>query len=201
MRSTCGLKPMSSMRSASSRTSTATASSDDEPAVDEILQAARRRDDHVRVAAPRRACAFERHAAVDGRDLDRRRRRPAANSSVTCDAELARRDEHERGGPAVGRVEALDDRDRERERLARAGRALREDVAAAKRLRDDERLDLERRVDAARCEQLAHGLGHAERTKICQLVSTPSDVEIPCPKAGDAISRERGLSALRHDSR
>ncbi len=65
-------------------------------------------------------------------------------------AELARRHEHERAGLHVGRVDALDDRDRERERLARAGRALREDVAAAQRLGDDERLDLERRVDAAR---------------------------------------------------
>ena len=46
--------------------------------------------------------------------------------------------------------------------LPEPGRALREDVTAAKRLGDDERLNLERRVDAARRKRVAYGLGHPE---------------------------------------
>ena len=46
--STCGRKPMSSMRSASSSTRIATLSTRDEPAVHQILQPARRGDEDVR---------------------------------------------------------------------------------------------------------------------------------------------------------
>ena len=84
------------MRSASSSTSTETVVERDEPALDEVLEAARRRDEDV--GAARRS----RPACAAGR---RRRRRPRGSpraaptssiASVTCDAELARRHEHER---------------------------------------------------------------------------------------------------------
>ena len=82
--STCGLKPMSSMRSASSRTRMRIRSSDDHPALREVLEPARA---WRRRRAPRAPCrlAPERDAAVDGR-----RRggpsasRPTTSSSVTC---------------------------------------------------------------------------------------------------------------------
>ena len=92
----------------------------------------------------------QRHAAVDGRRRGCRARAPtSSNASVTCDAELARR-ARARAPPAWRRSgsSALDDRDRERERLAGAGRALGEDVAAAQRLGDRDALDRER---ACRC--------------------------------------------------
>ena len=67
---------MSSMRSASSSTSTLHVVERDEAAVDEILQPAGRRDDHVRVLRLV-GLRLQRHAAVDRRDLDARRRRSA----------------------------------------------------------------------------------------------------------------------------
>ena len=108
-------------------------------------------------------------SAARRRRPTRRCRSPAisANSSVTCTQ--SSRVGTSTSANGVPRVSALDDRDRERERLARAGRALREDVTAPECLRDDERLDLERGVDAARCEQFAHGLGNPEGTKVCHL--------------------------------
>ena len=139
----------------------------DEVAVDEILQPAGRRDDHVRGFRLVRL-RLERHPAVHRRDLDL----VAGDQRELLGhlhAELTRRDEHERRGARLGRVEALEDRDRERERLAGSGRALGQDVAAAQRLRDHERLDLERGFDAARGQQPAHGLGHPEGTEICHL--------------------------------
>ena len=56
IRSTCGWKPMSSIRSASSRTSDPDAVERDEPALDQVLQAARRRHEDVGVAGAL-ACA------------------------------------------------------------------------------------------------------------------------------------------------
>ena len=119
-------------------------------------------------------------------------------ASVTCDAELAGRDEHERGEPRIGRVEALDDRDRERERLARAGRALGEDVAAAQRLGDDERSGS---GTASRCRcsasNVADGLGDAERRRkfighcVLELLRVGRDpVADLVTTKGDAISLE-----------
>ena len=81
--------------------------------------------------------------------------RPAPHPSLSADVDspvdLSRPSApspHERLRAARGRVEALDDRNREREGLAGAGGALREDVAAAQALRDHLALDRERRLDA-----------------------------------------------------
>ena len=79
--------------------------------------------------------------------------------------ELAGGREHERGrGRLAGRDE-LDDRQREGERLARAGRRLAEDVAALERVRDDEGLDTKRLDNAAGGERLLDLRAHAERAK------------------------------------
>ena len=184
---------MSSMRSASSSTSTLTVSSETQPAVDEILQAARRRDDHVRVLRLV-GLRLQRHAAVDGRDLDVGRRRSAR--TPRSPARRARASARARARTACSSASsALDDRDRERERLAGAGRALREDVAAAQRLRDDERSGS---GTGRRC-RVRRALRTRPRTprgnENLSLVSTPSDVEIVCPKKE---TRSHGNAAHPH---
>jgi hypothetical protein len=173
---------MSSIRSASS----AHLAEREQLAVDEVLQAARRRDDDVRLLRLLRL-RLQRYAAVDGRHLQA----VAGDHRELLrhlDAELAGRDEDQRERLRVRAV--LDDRDRERERLAGARRALRQDVAAAQRLRDDELLDLERRVDAPGGQRFAHGLGHTEGTKIGQLSQLLLDSRSSF-QGGDSISRER----------
>ena len=109
----------------------------------EILEAARRRDEHLRVARGLRLGA-ERHSAVDGNGADAARAADLLERLGHLRSELARGHEHERLDAGRVRVEPLDDRDREGEGLAGAGRALREDVAAAERLGDRGGLDGER---------------------------------------------------------
>ncbi len=78
------------------------------------------------------------------------------------DRELAGGNEHERGrGRRVGR-QALDDRDREAEGLARAGLRSREHVVAGGGVRKHLGLDREGRLDPAGGERLDHGRVHAE---------------------------------------
>ena len=67
--------------------------------------------------------------------------------------------------PRAGR-EALDDRQREGEGLARAGARAGQHVAARDRVLQDERLDRERPVDAAHAQRLDDGSGHAERGEV-----------------------------------
>ena len=155
IRSTCGLKPMSSIRSASSRTRHPDAVERDEPALDEILEAAGRRDQDVGAARALRL-ARDRRAAVDGRDAELLRAWPISSSSAgDLRRELAGRHEDERRRLAVGGLGALDDRQAEGEGLARAGRRLGQHVEAGERVREDERLDRERRGDAALLERTA----------------------------------------------
>ena len=111
--------------------------------------------------------------------------------------------------PLASGVEPLDDRDREGERLAGAGRALREDVAAAERLGDRGGLDGERRRDAllvedgarrhprrrARGNRLqAQAAWQAFRSSLYSFLS----VEIAPPASreptGDAISLESRIA-------
>ena len=79
-----------------------------------------------RCARPSRrfACARDRRAAVDGATREALRAGELLELVGDLERELARRHEHERGGRRAVGVGALDDRDRERERLARAGRRL-----------------------------------------------------------------------------
>ena len=150
MRSTAGRKPMSSMRSASSRTSTCTCSS-----------VRRRGRSGPRAGrAWRRGCASaaaslvwraNAGAAVDGGRCESAR--ACATSSKLVDDLGRRARASARGrappGAALGVGEPVDDRQAEGERLARAGRRLDEHVAAGKHVGDDEALDGEGLGDAA----------------------------------------------------
>ena len=137
------MKPMSSIRSASSRTRTSTPRQVDRALVDEVEQAAGRRDDDLGAGAELRDLGTEADAAVHGRGADRpvacrrcgRSPRPGSRARAS-----ARRRGHARGWPllaavAAGRVEVLDDRQHERRRLAGAGLGAGEHVAAV----EDER--------------------------------------------------------------
>ena len=194
-RSTCGLKPMSSMRSASSSTSTSTASRSTSP---------RSTRSCSRPGVATITCAsfaslrlrLQRHAAVDRRDLQSS---PAisANSSVTCTQ--SSRVGTSTSANGVPRVVALDDRDRECERLARAGRALREHVAAPERLRDDERSGsgTGRRCRARRARSHTASETPRERKSVTCLNSFGRRDHVS--DGGDEISRERGPSAFREN--
>ena len=60
-------------------------------------------------------------------------------------------------------VRALDERDPERERLARAGRGLGENVEAGERVRQDELLDCERFVELVLGERVNERRADAQR--------------------------------------
>ena len=133
----------------------------DRAALEDVLQAAGRGDDDVRAAGALHL-ALDAGAAVDGGDGQRAGVRDVVHVVDDLQRELARRGEDQRGGAAIGRLEALDDRHGEGERLARAGGRLGEDVVAGEDVRDDERLDGEGVGDAALGEHVAHDFGHAE---------------------------------------
>ena len=71
-------------------------------------------------------------------------------------------DEDQRGRTRIRRVEVLDDRNRERERLPGPSRRLREHVAAVEDVGENEGLDPERPVDVALCECLRNAGRHAQ---------------------------------------
>ena len=78
-------------------------------------------------------------AAVDGGDAQRAGVGDAADLVDDLGRELARRCEHQRRRARVLGADALDERDPERERLARAGGRLRDHVAAGERVADHRR--------------------------------------------------------------
>jgi hypothetical protein len=133
----------------------------DRAPVREVLEAPGRRDQDVGAARPLRL-RTDLRAAVHGRDAQPARLRHVAELIGDLDGQLARRDEHQSGG-ATGRLDSLDDRDRERERLAGAGPRLGEHVAPGQGVGHDERLDREGRLDPSAREGRGHPLGHAER--------------------------------------
>ena len=136
----------------------------DEAPVDEVGEAARRRDDDVSDACPL-ALRAERHAAVDGDHREAARASERLELLGHLDGQLARRHEHERRGALLGAVEPLDDGHGEGERLARARGRLREHVLAAERAREHEGLDLEGKLEAAGGEHAGDFCAHAERSK------------------------------------
>ena len=136
----------------------------DEPALDQVLEAARRRDDDVRALEPLRL-RDDRSAAVGEADLQALRRGERVDLVGDLERELAGRHEDERFGAGAVAVEVLDDRDAEGECLARAGRRLREDVATGDRVGQDERLDEEGLGEAEGRERLLDGRAHAERAE------------------------------------
>ena len=90
------MKPMSSMRSASSRTRISTRLRSIVRCVDVVEQAARRRDDDLRACAQPANLLLEADAAVDGGRADRALRAVGADALLDLERELAGRgqDEH-----------------------------------------------------------------------------------------------------------
>ena len=120
-----------------------------------------RRDEHVR-APGLLGLVVDADAAVDGGDARPRACMTPAELVDDLRGELARRGEDEGGRPGAVRVDEVGQRHAEGERLARAGGGLDEHVVAVEHVGDDERLDRERRVEAALGERAGDGLGHAE---------------------------------------
>ena len=88
----------------------------DQLAVEEILQAARRRDEDLRLAGVLGLLA-ERHAAVDGDGAQPANRGDRLDRLRHLRGQLAGRHEHERADGGRAALEPLDDRDAEREGL------------------------------------------------------------------------------------
>ena len=161
IRSTTGLKPMSSMRSASSRTSSSIWSS---------ATARRSIRSSSRPGVATSTCELpgllglvvDADAAVDGGDLQPAGVHDAGQLVDDLRGQLARRREHEGRRPGAVGVDDVGHRHAEGERLARAGGRLDEHVVAVEHVGDDHRLDGERRLDAALGQRAGHGLGHAE---------------------------------------
>ena len=99
---------MSSMRSASSRTSTRTDAERDEPPLEQVVEPAGRRDEQLRAARLLRLTA-DRRAAVDRRDPQVARRGERLQLVDDLRGELAGRDEHERaaGCPSAPAVRSI----------------------------------------------------------------------------------------------
>ena len=114
----------------------------DEPALREILETSRRRDEHVRVLCALRlrvqrqptVCGDHRQALGLGQGLD---------LGGHLGGELARGDEDERRRAAGVAGRPLYDRHGERERLARTGRRAPEDVEPGEGVREHKLLDAE----------------------------------------------------------
>jgi hypothetical protein len=128
--------------------------------VEEVLEPARRGDEHVG-RLDQAGLILDRDAAVDGGDAQSARCHQGPELLGDLARQLAGRHEDERRRAAAPR-DALDDRQREGERLARAGGRLGQDVMPVHDVADDERLDGERGGDALLGQGLDHGRGHAE---------------------------------------
>ena len=117
----------------------------------EVEQPPRRGDQDVRMSGPL-GLRPEPDAAVDRGDLQAAHvgDRPEVLGHLT--RELARRNQDERTRAAAVRDEALDDRDGERQRLARARARPREHVTAGEGVGQHERLDREGGLDPAQGE-------------------------------------------------
>ena len=164
MRSTAGRKPRSSMRSASSSTSSETESRRTQAPLDQILEAAGRGHQDVR-ARGLLGLAVDADAAEGGGDAQAAGARERRRLVGDLHGELARRHQHEAGGNRGVTRDALDHGDREGDRLAAARGRLGEDVASGQGVRKDELLDGEGFRDAALRERSADVLGRAKGAK------------------------------------
>ena len=161
MRSTSGRKPMSSMRSASSRTRILVFLSETAP---RSMRSSRRPGVATRICARRAsfACFCDAGAAVDGcdREVAHRGDRPEVFSDLK--RELAGGSDDERRAGRRFQAKLLDDRSGEGKGLARPGGGLDEDVAAGECVADHECLDCKRFCDASLGEDIADGRRHAK---------------------------------------
>ena len=128
---------------------------------EQILKAARRCDDDVRLRGVA-GLLLKADAAVDGLDLERASMRDPVRRVDDLRRQLTRRGEDQRCRATVGRLNAVDDRNHEGERLARPSRGFGEHVTPGQHVSDDEALDGERLSDASGIESAADGAGHAE---------------------------------------
>jgi hypothetical protein len=128
----------------------------DRAAVDEVEQAAGRRDQHVR-AAGLLGLVVDADAAVDGGDGELARLHHGRQLVDDLRRELTRRRKHERGGPGAAGIDDVGERHAEGERLARAGRRLDKYVRPVEHVGDDNRLDRERHLYAAPLECARNG--------------------------------------------
>ena len=195
MRSTWGLNPMSSIRSASSRTSTETPSIDSMLPIDEILQPPRGCDHDVRVMRPVRL-ALQRHAAVDGRHRQATSGHERLELLRHLQRELARRDEDQgrAGARSTGRC-ARRSADANASVLPDPVGDLASTSRPGERLGDRALLDLERVDDAARRERVDDVCAHvrAQQTLIPAYDSSTPFVMVrdrPALEPCDAESKE-----------
>ena len=143
------MKPMSAMRSASSRTRTCDRVERHVAALHQVDQPARGPDDDVDAAPQRVDLGLQADAAVDRADLTAAEPAERLEHAEHLVGELAGRDEDEAGGPAgLGLGDPLEQREAEGEGLARAGLGLAAEVVAGEGVGDGQGLDRERRVDA-----------------------------------------------------
>src|SRR5207344_2286235 len=133
----------------------------DAAALGEVLQAAGGGDQDVGLGV---AASLLLHADPAVGDADAQTRGPRDLGEIVGHLlrELARRHQDERGRRGVVRSDALDDRYRERERLAGAGRRTGEHVWSGDRVPEHERLDRERIGYPSPPEGIDHAPGHAQ---------------------------------------
>ena len=137
---------------------------------DQVLQAARRRDDDVDAAAQLLDLAVHGRAAVDGGELHAGGLAERGQVVVHLLSELTggHEDQAARGAAAVLHLgaDAGEQRQAEGERLARAGGGLAEHVAAGEGVGQSGGLDGERAVDAAPLEGGHQLLGQAQLAEV-----------------------------------
>ena len=117
----------------------------DRAARDQVLEPAGRGDDDVRLAGEL-DLALEADAAVDGGDREGARGCDVADLLDDLAGQLARGCEHQCRGALVGGLDEVDQRDAERERLARPGRGFHEHVVTGQRVGNHRRLDGKRTI-------------------------------------------------------
>ena len=152
-------KPMSSISSASSRTTVATSPEPQAAAVEQVEGPAGRRDDDVDAGLQGAQLPDDRRAAVDRQHAGAEVLAVAVQGLRHLDGELAGRheDEADRGAFGAVRGQQLEDRQGERRGLAGAGGGLAEQVLAGQQGRD--RLPLDgRRLLVAEAGQRAQQL-------------------------------------------
>ena len=146
MRRTSRMKPMSNMRSASSRTRKVTFAELDVAALDQVEQAAGRGDQDVDAARQGLDLAAVAQAADDHAEAQAEAAAVGVEAARDLDGELARRRQHQRAralglGALAEAGEVLQHGQREGGGLAGAGLGDAQHVAALQQRRDGARLD------------------------------------------------------------
>ena len=132
--------------------------------LDEVGEAARAGDEHVDATSERLELPAEPGTAVHGGDAELAAAAEPLELAAHLRCELTGRDEHEAAGTLRACLaDAGDERDAERDGLARAGGRATAEVAAGETVGDGHGLDVEGVVETARVERADELGGHAER--------------------------------------